>query len=213
MKTIPKGLCTELIILTWKWTGTETALNYLTILIDFWGNFLLCNQTWFHQSMSFFLFGMQELRTLFFNPRSPRYYLTLIWFLSSSCSSFQQLWKSFAHIPWAGRELISSYPGGMLSQYHGSSLHFSRLPFHPFYPWLFAWHSHANGFGLLPPVCLSSTGSFLLLILFSPSFPYNIRNVPTLKYGFIKSRLKMTFANCKCLWVEFVSLTGGPDYQ
>lgn len=40
MKTIPKGLCMELIILTWKWKGTESALNYLAILIDFWGQFI-----------------------------------------------------------------------------------------------------------------------------------------------------------------------------
>lgn len=103
MKTIPKGLCTELIILTRKWMGTETALNYMTILIDFGGNFLLCNQTWFHQSMSIFFFGMQELRTWFFNPRSPRYYLTLIWFLSSSCSSLFRF-SSF-------ESLLPTFPG------------------------------------------------------------------------------------------------------
>lgn len=73
----------------------------------------------------------------------------------------------------------------------------------PFYPWIFAWHSHANVFGLSPLVFTSCVGPFSLLILFCHSSPYNIRNVPTLKYVFIKSRLRMTFENWKVLWIKF----------
>lgn len=76
----------------------------------------------------------------------------------------------------------------------------------PFYPWTFAWHSHANEFGFHPLVLSSCIGSLCFLILFSPSSTFNIRNVPTWRFIFIKSRLKMTFKNGKVLWIKFVPL-------
>lgn len=152
--------------------GTESTLNYLTILIDFLGAiYSSVTKLDFTNPCPFFIFfffsWIRELQRLFLDPRNPQYHFTLTWLLSSPCPSLFPISSSeilLPSFPGLGRNLISSdIPEECCPLAMDNPFTFPACSSIPFSPWLLAWHSHANGFGFWTPLGHSSFSSNFLL--------------------------------------------------